>query len=348
MIKKDNSNYELKDTDMYRHIVNEVGLTLAEFKDNKISVPLIVKNEAWFIGKTLESIKDFVDEIVIVDTGSTDNTIEIAKKYTDKIYHYTWDDSFANARNFALSKCTGDWILRVDGDEIFPEEAKLPLWSLIQNNTADIIAYDIKNFMEDPEKKSNATYVISRTARAYKNIPGIKYKGRVHEEIDESLDEINKTRDVKNKLKMTVSGNHLYHYGYLRSKQELDNKHDYYAKLCGMELDEDPDNYKPYFNLATHYYHTKDFIRAKIFYTRTLDLNPKQWLAWHEYGVVLYHEAMGKIKDELNTVKKCFEHCKENLPKDVNKDYINQIESNHSSINRLIKATGEESSSDQK
>lgn len=81
----------------------------------KLSVALIVKNEEYCLDRCLESVKD-ADEIVVVDTGSTDKTIDIAKEYTDKIYHFAWIDDFAQARNYALSKCTGNWILTMDAD----------------------------------------------------------------------------------------------------------------------------------------------------------------------------------------------------------------------------------------
>lgn len=85
----------------------------------KLSVSMIVKNEEACLGRCLESVKE-ADEIVIIDTGSTDKTGKIARKYTDKYYEneYKWNDNFAEARNFSLSKCTGDWVLAIDADEI--------------------------------------------------------------------------------------------------------------------------------------------------------------------------------------------------------------------------------------
>lgn len=82
-----------------------------------ISVVIIGKNEEALLSRCLDSVRD-ADEIIYCDTGSTDNTIEIAKKYTDKIFtDYTWNDNFAEARNHAKSKATGDWILSIDCDE---------------------------------------------------------------------------------------------------------------------------------------------------------------------------------------------------------------------------------------
>ena len=86
-----------------------------------LSFCIIAKQEEEIIETCLKSIKN-ADEIVIVDTGSTDKTKEIARKYTDKIYDFPWIDDFAAARNYALSKCTGDWVFHIDcDDELEPD-----------------------------------------------------------------------------------------------------------------------------------------------------------------------------------------------------------------------------------
>jgi glycosyltransferase involved in cell wall biosynthesis len=83
----------------------------------RISVVLIVKNEEALLARCLDSVKG-ADEIIICDTGSTDGTLEVARRYTDKIFtDYTWRDNFAEARNHAKAKATGDWILTIDADE---------------------------------------------------------------------------------------------------------------------------------------------------------------------------------------------------------------------------------------
>ncbi len=86
-----------------------------------ISCVMIVKNEESILARCLDSIRDLMDEIVIVDTGSTDKTKEIARKYTDKIYDFTWTGDFSDARNFAFSKATMDYIYSADADEVLDE-----------------------------------------------------------------------------------------------------------------------------------------------------------------------------------------------------------------------------------
>ncbi len=85
---------------------------------------MIVKNEETILARCLDSFASLFDEIVIVDTGSNDHTKEIAAKYTDNLYDFEWIDDFSAARNFAFSKCTGDYIYSCDADEVLDEENK--------------------------------------------------------------------------------------------------------------------------------------------------------------------------------------------------------------------------------
>ncbi|WP_337960802.1 glycosyltransferase family 2 protein [Caloramator sp. mosi_1] len=108
-----------------------------------ISLCMIVKNEENNIAKCLNSIKDYVDEIIITDTGSTDNTKEIAKSFTDKIFDYNWNNNFADARNFCISKAKNDWVLVLDADEV-------------------VIEFDIKNILEFINKNLSCVGRIKR------------------------------------------------------------------------------------------------------------------------------------------------------------------------------------------
>ncbi len=108
----------------------------------EISLCMIVKNEEKVLARCLDSVADMMDEIIIVDTGSTDSTKEIAKKYTDQIYDFEWVDDFSAARNFAFSKATKEYIYSADADEVLDEknrrrfrdlkEAMLPEIEIVQ------------------------------------------------------------------------------------------------------------------------------------------------------------------------------------------------------------------------
>ena len=96
----------------------------------KFSLCMIVKNEASILRDCLESLKDIMDEIIIVDTGSIDGTKKLAESYTPYVYDYEWHDDFAAARNFAFSKATGDYIYSADADEILDKENRTKLKAL--------------------------------------------------------------------------------------------------------------------------------------------------------------------------------------------------------------------------
>ncbi len=142
---------------------------------------MIVKNESAVLARALKSVASFADEIVIVDTGSTDNTVEIARGFTDKVYSYKWTDDFAAARNFALSHVKSDYWMWLDADDIVPQKT----------------AAGIAAFMRDADGSVDVVmlpYVIGTTAdgkptfsyyreRILKNRADFFWQGRVHEAV---------------------------------------------------------------------------------------------------------------------------------------------------------------------
>jgi len=134
----------------------------------KLSVVLIVKNEEACLEKCLDSVVR-ADEIIICDTGSTDNTIEIAKRYTDKIVHFKWCDDFSAARNYAKSFATGNWIFSIDADHILETSLQALKESLIK---AD------KEYEQAALVEAKGSHFM---AVCFKNIPEIYWVGKCHE-----------------------------------------------------------------------------------------------------------------------------------------------------------------------
>ena len=148
----------------------------------KISACLIVKNEADNIGRCLDSLKGVANEIIVVDTGSTDNTKEIALTYGAKIFDYQWDNNFSNAKNFALDQATGDWIIFLDADEFFGKSTQKQLNSVLkhvhQNKALDEIVCKILNI----EVQLGRIISENPTIRIFRGKSGIKYEGAIHEQ----------------------------------------------------------------------------------------------------------------------------------------------------------------------
>lgn len=141
-----------------------------------ISLCMIVKDEQTTLKRCLDSIKDFVDEIIIVDTGSKDNTKQIAKQFTDKIYDFVWCDDFSKVRNFALSKASKQYIMWLDADDVVPKETLEFLVKNKNNMTCDtyMLRYDVSFNFDKP------TYSFYRE-RILRNDDRCLWQGAVHE-----------------------------------------------------------------------------------------------------------------------------------------------------------------------
>lgn len=146
-----------------------------------ISLCMIVKDEEAVLGRCLDSVKDLVEEMIIVDTGSSDRTKEIAAQYTDQIYDFIWIDDFSAARNEAFSKAKMDYCMWLDADDVLPKEAgeKLLAWKTQTDGSTDAVLMPYATGF-DEEGKVSFCY---ERERLLKNKRGFRWEGRVHEAI---------------------------------------------------------------------------------------------------------------------------------------------------------------------
>lgn len=150
-------------------------------ENNTISLCMIVKNEEVNIERCLKSVQGAVDEIIVVDTGSTDSTIEKAKKYGAKIFNYDWNDNFSDARNFSLKQATCDWIFVMDADEELENTSKHLLHQAIQYEEG------VANFLFVKEKLKDGFEIRLPQARLFRNYKNITYQNMVAENIFRSI-----------------------------------------------------------------------------------------------------------------------------------------------------------------
>lgn len=143
-----------------------------------LSLAMIVKDEESVLDRCLSSVQDLVDEIIIIDTGSTDNTKQIAFKYTDKVYDFEWINDFAAARNYSFSKCTSDFIIWCDADDVFRDIDKQKIKNLDYSDKQIIIAdYE---YAHDEYDNSYCTVPRERIIRRSLNL---QWQGKIHETI---------------------------------------------------------------------------------------------------------------------------------------------------------------------
>lgn len=166
-------------------------------KDQKISVAIIALNEEKDLPRCLNSIRPFANEIVVVDSGSTDKTVEIAKRFGAKVY-YRKLDNFSNQKNFAAEKATGEWILSLDADEEVPTQLGEEVRLSIYNHRSPIVAYSIprKNIIFGKLiKYTRWQPEFDRHVWLWKKGKG-KWIGDVHEEL-EADGEVGRLKNAK-------------------------------------------------------------------------------------------------------------------------------------------------------
>ena len=246
----------------------------------KLSVCMIVRNEEHCLARALHSIKDLADEIIVVDTGSADRTTTIAREYTKNVYDLAWHDDFSEARNFSLSKATGDWVLVIDADEVIAPEDHALMRSLLAqpavayafqqvSYTNDTTQYHyiplVGNLRYQKYAHSFSGYISCNIIRLFRNHRNIRFAGAVHESVDASCKE---QGDV---VKTDVW---IHHYQFERGADALREKQLYYLKIYEDHLDEYPDKARAYRDIASIYYtYTTHYDRAINYFQKSLALN---------------------------------------------------------------------------
>ena len=144
-----------------------------------ISLCMIVKNEEDVLGRCLDSVADLVDEIVIVDTGSTDRTREIAARFTDQIFDFPWQDDFAAARNKSFAHATMDYCMWLDADDVLLEEDREKFLAL-KEGLSPAVSVVMAPYHTGFDKDGRVTFLYYRE-RIIKNRAGMHWAGAVHE-----------------------------------------------------------------------------------------------------------------------------------------------------------------------
>lgn len=220
---------------------------------------MIVKNEEKYLPECLESVKDIVDEIVVVDTGSSDRTIEIAKEYGAKIFHFDWINDFSAARNFALRNSSGDWILYLDADERLESNSINELKKISQSKNKCAYFCTVKSLDRIEGRDNSMRYI-----RLFPNDSRVEFRGKVHEQITYSLTE--------NNYKIFQSSVSILHVGYNVTKEEKKKKAERNLILLLQEYSKSKTAYFAY-QLANTYNVLEDYDSAKEYFLISANSN---------------------------------------------------------------------------
>lgn len=228
----------------------------------KISLCIICKNEEKVIARCINSVKDVVDEIILVDTGSQDSTLEIAEHLEVNIYQIPWENHFAKAKNFAIDRATGDWIIFLDADEYLTKDSIGNLRELIneaERKKKECIFCEILNQQGD---KITSTF---KTNRIFKHTSQIRYKGRVHERLYNTNREVMGI-DFTNQIK-------ILHDGYDEEVWKEKCKGTRNIELLLEELKEDSTNSDIYYYLMQAYNAIGQVDKAWMFGEKAIQYN---------------------------------------------------------------------------
>lgn len=295
--------------DLYLHVKDDSkGKFIDYSEDRTITLCMLAKNESSYLAKCIGSVSPIVDEVIVVDTGSTDTTIDAAEWLGAKVYKFEWCDDFSKARNFSMSKVTSNWLLRLDPDECVPYQFIFGIYKLTEHQDTDAYLFPIHNYLQPPKDVNDTGWVLSETTRLFKMQPGIEFRGLVHEEIDDSIRELGQRRagspdkDPREFIRVERVPYFVQHFGYLRDTDFLDKKWGYYCDLGEKQIQEDPKDPRPWFNCAVHYFHKGDFAKALEGYKKVLELDPDDWKAWNDCGCIYWKS--GNLVKALEFMKK--------------------------------------------
>lgn len=195
-----------------------------------LSLCLIVKNESKYLEKCVLSAKDIVSQIIIVDTGSNDNTPEIAKSLTSEYYQIPFSNDFSKARNYALQYVKTPWVLFLDADESFEEVDRDRLLECVKNAPSNVFGYQLTryNFF------GTGGWYTSKNLKVFRNIPEIKYEGTVSESVTQSI--------RRNGGQIIDADVLLNHFGHCRDVASRNAKSHFYLKLMEDEVANQPSN----------------------------------------------------------------------------------------------------------
>lgn len=208
-----------------------------------LSACMIVKNEQESLARCLASLAGIVDEVVVVDTGSTDATLTVAREFGAKTFKFEWADDFSKARNFSVAKAQHPWVLVIDADEELERESGTKLKELLAKTPYNALAVQVHNYLGDTPRPE---LMIGSSVRLFRKDKGFEYRGRIHEDITPSI--------VERGELIGTSEIILHHYGYLKATAQNESRFDRNVRLLRQQLDDNPDDGNAWFYLGTEYF----------------------------------------------------------------------------------------------
>lgn len=323
-----------------------------EFDVPTIGLSMIVKNESHTIRACLESVRGVVTQIVIADTGSTDDTCDIAREFGAAVVSFPWEHHYANARNAALQPVNTDWVLVLDADEELDRQTARNIKSTLEAPAIGGFTTPIRNYVKSRSNrgwdriavendhrharaKAAPAFFIHENCRLFRRRPDIFFTGRVHELVEPQI--------AAAGLKLGLANFFIHHFGHLENRPEKADKGTYYRDLLRRKVEEEPDNPAGWVQLALQeyeYFHNQTEALGCL--ERALLLEPRAAEAWLFLAMIYVDE--GKFQQALaalehDTRKGASVALREQVRGDALHS-LNQLEEARAAYRRSIKIAG--------
>ena len=245
----------------YEHLRSSTVMLRRYPEKNGVSLCIITRNEAGRLAAFLSAFEPFVDEICIVDTGSTDQTLEIAEQFTDRIERFSMPElALDRARNRSIALARHPWILSLDPDEVIDQADLAGIRRLMDDADVHAWSFEVANHQKGMDP------VFTLAIRLFRNHPDIFYSRPVHETVEQSLRAMGAV--------VQPAGIRIQHYGFLKSDRQVQAKIDAYYR-CNREYREaHPEDPLPWYNEALHYLNEGREDEAISFLEKALALDP--------------------------------------------------------------------------
>jgi len=257
-----------------------------------ISLCAIAKNEAHCIGAMLESVRPLVSEMIVVDTGSSDDTRAVAYAHGATVYQHTWKNDFAEARNLSLSLAHHPWILVLDCDEELVADSIPKIQQLLQG-PQQAYFIDRNHFFATPNAatfsallpdhpaalRGAQAYFATHDIRFFPNSPMIRFSGEVHESPQDS---VRKAGFAINRSECVI-----YHFGHLIAGARAQEKADLYLTLAQQKVTNAPQDWRTWYHLGVELQNHNRHVDAMHAFSRGITLCQDFAPLWRQIGVSL-------------------------------------------------------------
>ncbi|HVC21296.1 MAG TPA: glycosyltransferase [Vicinamibacterales bacterium] len=223
-----------------------------------LSLCLIAKNEERHLARCLGSARDLVDEIVLVDTGSTDRTVEIAASFGARVFHLAWQDDFSLARNYGLEQARGEWILALDADESIAARDHAQIRAVLGNPALNAVTAYQRHYLAEgtvigwqpgpggyEEGRPYPGFFDVECRRLFRNRPWLRFRNSVHEELVST--------DPGHPLAQTQGGWIIHHYGKVGGRDLLRTKGEAYLRIGRKKVADHPNDPLARYELGIQY-----------------------------------------------------------------------------------------------